>query len=73
MQGEGGMQTGRAGVGGKRENIDPLFHLSMHSLLDSCICPNGDRTPNVGGIGVLLSLSELPREGKLYNFKSKQM
>ena len=32
-------------------NINLLFYLCIHSLIDSCICLTGDRTCNLGIMG----------------------
>ena len=38
----------RGKEGKKERNIDLSFHVFMHSLVDSCLCPDGDRTRNLG-------------------------
>ena len=45
----------REGKGGKKErSIDCLFHLFMHSLVDSYVCPDWEFYPQPWCIGTLL-------------------
>ena len=46
-------ERGRGGRGRER-NIDLLFHLFMHSFVDSCVCPYQDRTPILSISGCIL-------------------
>ena len=45
----------RGGGGKQRErNIYLLFHLFMHSLVDSCTCPEGGLNPQPWRVGMML-------------------
>ena len=49
---------------GERErNIDLLFHLLMHSLVDFCVCPDGESNSQPWYIGAVLSPTELLGQG----------
>ena len=51
------------GVGGRERNMDLLLHLFMHSLVDSCRCPDQGLNPQPWHIRTTLSPTELPRQG----------
>ena len=47
----------RVGGGGSREKVretDLLFHLLMHSLVDSCMCPDQESNTQPWHIGTML-------------------
>ena len=47
---------------GERE-INLLFHLVKHSLVDSCMCPDWVSNPHLWGIRTMLQPIELPDQG----------
>ena len=50
--------------GGEREkNTDLLFHLFMHSLVDSYMCPDQGSNPQPWYIGTMLQPTELSGQG----------
>ena len=50
-----GWEQGDSGGGGERErNVDALFCLFMHSLVDSCMCPDQRQNPKPWCIGATL-------------------
>lgn len=46
----------------RERNISLLFHLFMHSLVNSCMCPDGEWNPQPCCIGITLQPSELPNQ-----------
>ena len=52
----------------RERNINLLFHLLMHSLVDSCMCPDWGSNHNFGVLGCIemgLQLMEPPGQGRL--------
>ena len=47
----------------RERNINLLFYLCMHSLVDSCMCPDRVWNPQRWCIGTTLSPAELPGQG----------
>ena len=56
--GRGGRERGR-----ERERDHALFHRFMHSLVDSCMCPDWGSNLQAGRIKTTLSPTELPGQG----------
>ena len=50
--------------GDRERNIDLLFPLFMHSLVDFCTCPDRGSNPQPWCIGLMLQPSELPGQGR---------
>ena len=48
----------------ERRNIHLLFHLSIHSLIDSFMCPEQGLNPQPWHIRTTLQPAELPRQGQ---------
>ena len=57
--------------GGRERNNDLLFHLFMHSLVASCICPDQGSNLQPWCIGTTLQPNELPSQGETLFFKMK--
>ena len=47
----------------REKHIGLLFHLLMHSLVDSCMCPDRRSNPHPWRIRTMLSPTELPGQG----------
>ena len=62
-------REGNRGEEGERE-INLLFHLFMHSLLDPCMWPDGELNPQPWCIRMMLQPTELLGQGKCIFFKS---
>ena len=56
--------------GGRERDIDLLFHLFMHSLVDSCMCPDRGSNTQPWHTGMMLYPTELPRQGENSDFKT---
>ena len=47
----------------RERSIDLLFHLFIHSLVDSCMCPDQGSNTQPWHIGTMLKPIELPGQG----------
>ena len=47
----------------EREERDLMFHWLMHSLVDSCVCPDWGSNPQPRHAGMVLWPTELPSQG----------
>ena len=70
-------KRGRWERGRKREgerDLNLLFHLFIHSLVDSCMCPDRGLNRQLWRIGTTFLQTELPSQGLLYpNFKQTHL
>ena len=55
----------------REQDIDLLFHLIIHSLVDSCMCPDLGSNPQPWHVGVALKPINLPSQGSHSAFKSQ--
>ena len=53
----------------RERNIDLLFHLFMHSLVESCTCPDRELNLQPWHIGTTLQPAELPSEDTFIIFR----
>ena len=54
LERERGRRRGREGEGERETEINLPFHLFMHSLVDSCLCPDQGPNPQTWWIGMML-------------------
>ena len=53
----------RKGEGGGEKHTDLLFHLFMHSLVNSCMCPDRGLNPQPWCMGMMLESTKPPNQG----------